>query len=629
MAVAIVAFAVVTALTAVIAKPRIFSGFPAYDDEGYMLTALRGFVNHGELYDRVFTQYGPFYYEAFGGIFSAFGITINHDAGRTVTMVLWVLASATIGVATMRITASLVLGLLTQLLVFTALGVAVNEPMHPGGIITVLLAAIVAISCLVRDRESPYALAALGAALVALVLVKINVGFFAISSVVLACVVSYPALARRRLLRPVVEIAFVAIPLLLLAGKFDQGWARHYAVTVAASALAVVVVLRAREPGRRPAGELGWLLGGFVLVGIVICATILATGTSPHGLLDGVLKQPLRQADAFTIPLQTSRRSWALVLLALGAAGAYWYAARVRRGPPGNGWVAATSLFSIGVGLLMALSVDGKLLPFDAGTTPGYQFSMLPFVWVALIPAADEGRRPALSFPRLLLPLLAVLQALHAYPVAGSQTLWATFLLIPVGALCVANGVRGLATVVAGTDRLALAGFGAVAALVLAWFVVNANLREPLRDSPAGYDGQVSLGLPGAEEIHVNPEEAERLAAITDAVEHHCSATIMLPGMDSFYLWAGEEPPTGYTATGWPTLFDDSHQEHVVAEIRSIPGLCLLRNLPLAEGWSNGPVPNGPLVEFLGHGFAPISSFEGYELLKREETAEGSGAGQS
>src|SRR5262249_33149308 len=79
-------FALLTGATVLVAYPRMFTGIAAYDDEGYMLVALKSFVNHGHLYDEVFTQYGPFYYEAWGGLFSLFGIPIDLDSGRMATM---------------------------------------------------------------------------------------------------------------------------------------------------------------------------------------------------------------------------------------------------------------------------------------------------------------------------------------------------------------------------------------------------------------------------------------------------------------------------------------------------------------------------------------------------------------
>jgi hypothetical protein len=625
IAVAVLAFAAVTGVTYLIAHYRMFSGFFVYDDEGYMLTALKGFVNHGDLYDRIFTQYGPFYYEAWGGLFSLFGIPVTHDSGRTVTMVAWIVSSLAIGLATMRIAGSLLLGLGTQMLVFAALGVASNEPMHPGGIICLLLAAIVAVSCWVRDRESVYAMAALGGVVAALVLVKINVGVFALLAVALACAVSYPVLSRKRWLRLPIEAAFVAMPVLLILGKLDVSWARHYAIHVSVAALAAVIVLRARSSEERPDGELRWLLGGFLLAAALICLTIVAAGTSPAALIEGVIGQPLRQADAFYLPMVMSRRGYAIDLLALGAAAAYWYATRSRAGGQGGpAWVSMISLFSIGAGIFIALSVNGKLLPFDTGL-PGHEQSLLGFAWVALIPPLAPKRRPGVSFALLLLPLLAILQALHAYPVAGSQTQWAAFLLIPVGAICIANGVRGLASVMAaGAEFRAVAAFGALGAVVLLWFAANASLREPLRDSRAGYEGAVPLALPGSDSIRIGIPEAELYGQITTAIKDNCPALVMLPGMDSFYLWAEQEPPTGYTATGWPTLFDDAHQRRVIEDTSSIEGLCLLRNLPAARGWGNGVIPPGPLIRYLHRGFEPIARFGDYTLLQRAGSARAS-----
>ena len=57
------AFAAVTLVNILIAVPSMFVGFESYDDQGYMLIALRSFSDHGSLYKNVFTQYGPFYYE--------------------------------------------------------------------------------------------------------------------------------------------------------------------------------------------------------------------------------------------------------------------------------------------------------------------------------------------------------------------------------------------------------------------------------------------------------------------------------------------------------------------------------------------------------------------------------------
>lgn len=618
LALAALAFAAVTVVTVLIADPRLHTIFAPYDDEGYMLSALQSFIDRGSLYDDVFTQYGPFYYEAWGGLFSIFGIPVDHDSGRAVTLVVWVLTSLAFGLATWRMTGSALLGLGAQMLVFGAQAALIGEPMHPGGMVTLLLAAIVWAACLVRDRFSPWAMAALGGAVAALILTKVNVGGFALISLALVCTCSYSVLSSRRWLRPALEVLFVALPLLLMSSKFGEEWARHYAVHVSIAALAVVAVLRARSLDQRPREELGWLVGGMLAVALTSCIAIVGSGTSLSGLIDGVIRQPLKQGDALTIPLRLADRIWVYDAVALAGALAYWYAARGRRTGLSPGLQLVFSGFSVLIGLELALSVIGRTFPYDSLSMVGYQFSLLAFIWVALVPAPGAQDLPA-RFARLLLPPLAVLQALHAFPAAGNQMMWSTFLLIPVGAICVANGVRGVATALTvERERIAVAAAGAAVAVVLTLFVANATLKEPLDEARFVYDTRVSLDLPGAESVRLAPEEVEMYQEIVATINANCPAFLTEPGMHSFYIWTEQTPPTGQNATAWMTLFDADRQRRVVEETRSIDGLCLLRNTPLALQWNRGANPSGPLIRYLEQEFTPLRTVGNYELLRRE-----------
>jgi len=612
----IAAFLLVTVVTWLIAYPKMFTGFAWYDDEGYMLIALQSFLHHGHLYDDVFTQYGPFYYEAWGAVFSVLGIPVSHDGGRTVTAVAWVLSSLMFGLGTARMARSVLLGLATQVVVFVALWSLATEPMHPGGIICLLLAVVVLLSCAVRTGSSPGAMALLGGAIAALILVKINVGAFALIALGLVCAVSYDALKDRQWVRGSIEALFIAVPFLLMASRLDEAWARHYAAHVALSALAVVLVLRVVNGRRRPSEELLWLAGGVAGLTVASVVVVFVTGTTLEGLIDGLIRQPLRQADAFSLPLPLSNQFFVLDLIGLGSAMAYCYVSRGDR-PISPGWVSATSILVVLVGLEMALSTVGKALPYDAGAVPGFQFSMLPFVWMALIPLSPNSD-PATSFARLLLPPLAVLQALHAFPVAGSQGQWSVLLLIPVGAVCVANGLRSLVANLEGTrERQAMIGIVAISAVVLGGFFLNSTLRSEFRANRAVYNASVPLDLPGAHDVRLSQTEAETYRAISSAINSHCESFVMLPGMNSFYLWTGQEPPTGFNATGWPTLFDDEHQRRVIDEVRQRPGLCLLKNEGGALFWSGGSLPASPLVRFMKHNFQPLLTIGDYQLMKR------------
>jgi hypothetical protein len=611
-------FAAVTVVTALIARPRMFSIVMSYDDEGYMLTALKSFIHRGGLYNETFAQYGPFFFEFWGGLFSIFGIPVTHDAGRTITTIVWVASGLGLGLVTMRLTRNLFLGLGTQILAFTVLGVLVNEPMHPGGLITVLLITILAISCFVSDRRSMVAMYLLGIAVAALVLTKINIGGFAVISLALACAVTYPVLLRRRWVRPLVEAIFVATPILLMTSKFGEGWAVHYALHVAIAALAVVIVLRARTNADRPwADELSGLVFGFLAFVVLVLVVCVVDGTTISGLWEGLVTLPLNQSKAFTIATQLAKRVWVADAIALAGACGYWYLRRRRPGGElSRAWVAAISVLSIAVGVEMALSVIGKTFPSTQLTFPGSEFAALGFVWVALIPLGKED--PKVAFGRLFLPLLATLQSLHAFPVAGSQLGWSILLLTGVAALCVGNGIRGLAVAAEGSwERWGAIALASLATLIAAQFLINTQLEEPLEFNRAVYASRDSLDLPGSGMIQITPEEARTLYHVTDALDHNCDTFLTEPGLGSFYLWTDREPPTGMFATAWPTLWDAKIQDRVIDQTKDIKGLCLLRNTPLAETWSYGPVPKGPLVEYLEEGFEPVTAVGTYEILRR------------
>src|SRR5437764_5014240 len=129
---ALAAGALILVVAAKIAYYRMFTGFAVTDDEGYFLLSIKGVIAHGGLYDAVYSQYGPFYYDLFGGLFSVLGIAVGHDAGRWMVAVIWLAATALGAVAAYRITGSLVLGLFSEVLVFRTLGVNAADPMHPG-----------------------------------------------------------------------------------------------------------------------------------------------------------------------------------------------------------------------------------------------------------------------------------------------------------------------------------------------------------------------------------------------------------------------------------------------------------------------------------------------------------------
>ena len=57
------------------------------------------FFANNPLYDSVFTQYGPFYFETMRFLFAVASVEVGHDAGRIVTLAFWIAAALALGLA--------------------------------------------------------------------------------------------------------------------------------------------------------------------------------------------------------------------------------------------------------------------------------------------------------------------------------------------------------------------------------------------------------------------------------------------------------------------------------------------------------------------------------------------------
>jgi hypothetical protein len=132
------------------------------------------------------------------------------------------------------------------------------------------------------------------------------------------------------------------------------------------------------------------------------------------------------------------------------------------------------------------------------------------------------------------------------------------------------------------------------------------------------FDSGIPLGLKGSDRIRLPPAQATLYRSISEAINKNCKSFIMLPGMESFYLWTGQNSPSHFNVGFWTALFGDRLQNQLVRSFENIDGLCLLKNNAIEEFWERGKVPHdGPLVTFVRHGFQPIAAFGNYELSRR------------
>jgi hypothetical protein len=644
---------------------KIFSIFQSYDDEGYILLSLKSFAAGKPLYDEVYSSFQPAFYVMYRLFFVLSGVSVCHDNIRFVTLVLWMLAAALNGLITRRLTGSGVLSLVVVVISVRLLEPFANEPGHPQTIACVLVQVIVA-CCTFTEAFARRRLAiGLGVLVGLTVLTKINIGVFvALPLAILATagnagklmelvkflmrllMLSFPSLLWHAKLRsqgmPIwALIAMDGLSILLVAGFTQKDRSPMRRATFAMFA-AVFILLQMTElsvaalpvysaglltlsistallmcADRRewaPAGLVSWQWGvvGFVAAIAGVVLIVLLGGTTLHGLFTGLFVWPARVAAGFLI----RPRSNALGPL-LGLAGAlacYCYVTWRGRLGETKWFRISISCGQVSFGLLVLAEYyfrrpgSSTLMPLHSDLP---HFWMLPFAW--LIVASAKGTSSML-FGRLALLLIAVMQPLIACPVAGTQLVPGSILLVVVAAVCVGDGLSALVQPIVRSSASAWPKQSLeiiCAVLLLAPF---ARETLQLRES---YAALTPLELPGAAHIRLTPEEVRVYHQIVaELAKPEVKSFLTLPGMDSLYLWAQKPPPNELNVSAWIVLLDDSEQERIWRAAQKFSGLKVVRNRQLIRRWVGGrSVSQLALVRHIDEEFAPEAAYGGYEIL--------------
>jgi hypothetical protein len=452
---------------------------------------------------------------------------------------------------------------------------------------------------------------------------------------VLAAALTYEPLRRRRWLSWTVAAGAVLLPVVVTARDLDIGWVREmagvYALAMAALVVAAWPLGRPRGQGRE--GSAGkWLLAAavaFAVAFVAILAAIVLNGSSLSDVYDGTITEALRvrEVNISQFPMSTAVVDWAVAALAAAVLSVRLRA--VGDGPP-SVWPGALRALA---GMAIWFSV-ARTTPLSLGPSAGNQDSLATVLaWVAAVPPAGVAETAWKRFLRVLLPALAVAEALQVYPVAGSQMGIAALTFVPVGALCLADALTSLRAWSEVRGRLAVERFGVVSMVLVAAlaadFAINSILR-PLATNVSIYREQVALPFPGARLLHVQPEVAEGYASVVGWLHRYrCSGFIGYPNVDSLYLWSGIEPPPPDAPGVWIEAVDSSRQQRIVDELRASPRPCAIRNYGLAELWLGGrPAPDRPLVNYVFDDFHPVEKAGEFEfMLPNEGHAAGSGQG--
>lgn len=611
--VAIVVYTLVAMGALVAAYFTVFTVWAGYDDEGTLLVTLQAFAGGDTLYRDIYSPYGPFYHELFGGLLALSGVDVTTDLSRSTVMVLWVATSFLFGLAAQRLTGYLALGVSAMIAAFATLYVLANEPMHPQVLCVFLLGAFVALAAFGPGRRPLWSGAAAGAVLAALFLTKVNLGVYALAAVALAAALTVGPLRQRRWLSWPAIAAAVALPLLVAGRDLDLGWVRDM---VAAQTLATVAVVIAAWPlGARPdreeGGALPWLFGaaaGFAVAFVAIVVAIVLNGSSLSDVYDGMVTEAVRVRDVVLgqFPMSPAVVDWALVAVAAAALS-------VRLGPWSADrrpsiWPGALRAVA---GLAVMLSVT-RITPISLGPSAGNQDSLaMVLCWLAVVPPGGVAEPPYKRFLRVLLAALGVAEALQVYPVAGSQVGIAAVTFVPVAALLLGDVLTSLRAWSAARGGSYLERFGAVAAIatiaLASVLAVNAILRT-IGNNATIYRDNVAVAFPGASQLRLPPADAENYSRLLALLrEHRCTDFIGYPNINSLYLWSGIEPPPPAAPGAWIEALDSERQQRVVDELRRSPRPCAIRNEGLAAAWLGGePPPDRPLVNYVLNDFRTV-----------------------
>jgi hypothetical protein len=588
----------VALLASPLAFYAFFTGFQEYDDEGYLLISLREYARGGVLYAEVYSQYGPAYFQLLTALFRVAGLAFVHTHGRILALALLGVTAILCAVVTWRLSRSLLIALAAELLVVQALLPSRDEPLHPGALLALLLGSLVLVGTCLDGPRWRVAAGFGGVLLAIMLLVKVNVGLFAAVSIAGALAAAGPP----GRLRVAVVAGIAALPILLLAPRGDEPTVRAYLAVALASALGVALVALASPPGRLPIGRraLTFTACGALTLGACV-GWELVRGALPWSLLEGIVLGPLRHPGAFFVAPDLG--SGAIGTAVTGLAGALAFAWARRRGftarPSGSAVVGVAELAG---GLVLWLGATNRL--------PLGPLAFAPILWIAL---AGRRAEPG-SLGALVLAMVAALQTLHAYPIAGTQVAWATFLAIPVGGVALADGWRRIREALAEVEVFGVAQSrlaGVVLGVALA-AVTASGAYATHGQLEAAYARAVPFGLPGAERIRVPAEQAALYRFLVGNLSARCRTFVTQPGLYSLHLFTGMEPPTGFNATVWMLLLSDAQQERIVERLARSP-------LPVCALRRQRRVFTTPLARYIEERFVTLFEMEFFEFRVRRE----------
>ena len=373
--------------------------------------------------------------------------------------------------------------------------IAGHEPMHPGSL-GVLLVSLVAfeLSSYAATRRTLH-LAVIGAATGALIMTKVNAGGLVAAAVVFALVVG--SKKTPRWMQITVGVLAGLLPIVLVLQNISEAWAATFALVVIMSIVGVFVVSSIDQLALNSWPLLPVASGAAAAIACSLAFPMLS-GTHLSDEISGVFIRPLALPGAFTVPANVQLEWFSIVLTGAGISAAVMFSSQGRDAIRSlSAWTHA-ALIAVALWLLGIGTSVYTVAPYAVA-------KWLPAL--VLLPAlAICGEAPApvrLAFRALV--VLATLQILVAYPVAGSQIAWGTVAMVAPCAIALAVGLDHITY---WRESSVLLRGGAVALLAVILLLASNTWPPNIWKS---YDASTKLGLPGTGLMRIDPNVAATL----------------------------------------------------------------------------------------------------------------------
>lgn len=587
-----------------------FQVFTEFDDEGYVLLTLRQFMHGLPLYDNLFTQYGPFHFvlRSFFHLITFSGVT--HDTTRLISIAIRTLASISCVYFFFAATRHALMAILLYVHFIVFFVAIVNEPGHPQETVLLLLClALWTVSLATGRLPQRHAFLIGGLIGGALLLTKINVGVFFCLSCLSIPLCATPKSRWDGAVRLLLAGSVLTIPFLIMRRHAFSGAFSYFSLATVSMFLVLAANLQLGGKLQFKRAWAGLYLLGMAIIMAITLIPVFLTGTTIRGLVTGLVVNPAKFSSQY-VNLPQVPIAGIVTTLAMAALGITYLFSNTLLGLSTAQTQKVVAAMKIGFGLYGAyLTLQGPaaILTFIPGA-----------LW--LLPAGLDDRKyaPRSKIVRLFLMNLAVFQILQAYPVAGSQAIWATFPLLLTCYFLLHDGWASFAE----THELrpGLPWMGRIAVVAAVSVAMLLLFCDNLPDLIRGFRLSSRLMLPGASMLHIAAPLKARYEYLTSNIRAHCDALVTMPGLESLNVWSGVASPTGWNATAWVVLIDNEKQQAVVEKLRQSSRPCAVACEACLKWWLREQDISGePLVRYIRSELVPFTSVGGFELRMPEK----------